>query len=172
MEAWLAQINWQQHVTQGWAWAKSQSSAGLAFLAALPRDCWSASMHAGLVCSGNVPEYFNIPGFPPLSLSWGWMLVGILIGVTTTLLVLSLTGNLRREPRVAALPRLPQVTHNTGAQARQDLLNYISTGRQALQEVAAASHVSEMDLLRTAYGLQDAAPQVAGSPAPGRRILM
>ena len=42
--------------------------------------------HALLMCGGGAPAYFT-PGFAPLSLAWGWLLLGALLGATATRLV-------------------------------------------------------------------------------------
>ena len=157
-------VNWIQGVQQAWGWVRAQSGAGIAFLAALPRDCQSASTHAALVCAGYVPEYFTTPGFPPLSLGWGWLLLGMFVGVVMTLLLLSMTDRLHRMPSLATLAHLAgngQMPNNQLEDARQDLLRYVSTGRPALQRMASLSGMSEMELLRRAYAI---AP--AGAP-PG-----
>ena len=36
-----------------------------------------------LTCGGGAPAYFT-PGFAPLSLAWGWLLVGLLLGALTS----------------------------------------------------------------------------------------
>ena len=45
--------------------------------ACLRATCRQAAAHAAMVCSGMHPVYFSA-GFAPLSLAWGWLLLGLL----------------------------------------------------------------------------------------------
>ena len=47
----------------------------MTFAASLPPSCRQSVAHALLTCGGGAPAYFT-PGFAPLSLAWGWLLVG------------------------------------------------------------------------------------------------
>ena len=65
----LIGFDWKSWGSTAWTWANAQSGSGIAYLAGLPQDCKRASTHAALVCLGQLPEYFNIPGFPPIVLA-------------------------------------------------------------------------------------------------------
>ena len=165
----VTSIDWSNHIPNAWNWAQVQSASGYAFVLGLPSSCKLATVHAGLVCAGQIPQYVPVPGFAPLSFAWGWLLVGIIFGSMVTALMLSLGGCLRREPTIGALAavahpqmpaaqppppglapaprmrRLPQP-----AAARQDIFEFLAVGGgDALAELAAASGMTELDFLRT-----------------------
>ena len=54
-----------------------------AFFSTLPRDCYQATVHTALVCHGSTPQYEMIPGFGPIALGWGWMVLGAGLGFIT-----------------------------------------------------------------------------------------
>ena len=54
--------------------------AGAYSAASLPPTCRESLTHAALTCSGVTPRYFT-PGFGPLALAWGWLLLGVLLGL-------------------------------------------------------------------------------------------
>ena len=62
------------------SWAYSAGSSALWWAASLPPTCRESLAHAALTCSGAVPRYFT-PGFGPLALGWGWLLLGVLLGL-------------------------------------------------------------------------------------------
>ena len=71
MEGWLlwaGRACWQGY---------SAASSPMTFAASLPPSCRQSVAHALLTCGGGAPAYFT-PGFAPLSLAWGWLLVGLL----------------------------------------------------------------------------------------------
>ena len=173
----IAAIDWRGTITGVWGWASAHAATGYAFALGLPASWKMATIHTALVCSGQTPEYVSIPGFVPLSYSWGWLLVGTVLGAVITLLLLALTGRLRREPTVGALAA---IAHAPPAQrappglvppgilrtrqeilgfgdpqnrAREDILAYLAAGGgPALQELAAAAGVSENQFLAAAFG--------------------
>ena len=59
------------------AGAYSAASSAAWWAASLPHTCRESLAHAALTCSGTTPRYFT-PGFGPLALGWGWLLLGIL----------------------------------------------------------------------------------------------
>ena len=64
-----------------WCWhGYSAASSALTFAASLPATCRESIAHAALTCGGVTPSYFT-PGFVPLQLAWGWLLVGVLCGI-------------------------------------------------------------------------------------------
>ena len=165
----VAATEWRQHITQAWGWAQAQSISGQAFVLSLPSSCKLAILHTGLVCTGQTPEYIAIPGFAPLSYSWGWLLVGVVIGSAMAVLILSLVGQLRREPTIGALAAVARAPLGLpeGAprhhgppglpaprdQARDDILAFLAAGgRPALVELAAASGMSEGEFVLGLFG--------------------
>ena len=168
----LAGVNWGQHLGQAWQFAQQQSQSFVGFVSALPATCKLATMHAASICIGQVPEYWATPGFPPITLAWGWLLVGILIGSLLTMLILSMGGCLRREPTIGTLaaiamaqaaqvpiqdaPRPQQPPPGLPAprdRARDDIVAFLARdGRQALTELAAASGMTEVEFLHGMFG--------------------
>jgi len=163
----LAAIDWRQGFTQAWGWANTQSAAGLTFLASLPGDCKRAATHATLVCLGQVPQYYQTPGFSPLALSWGWLLLGLVLGALMTLQILMFLGLLRREPAIAVLANLnarapgPPGLAAPQDRARDDILRHLANGGpEALQELAAASGLTEAEFLVRVFGVRALPPPV------------
>lgn len=79
-------------------WASSSSSAALSFVATLPPSCRQSVTHAVLTCSWGAPPYYA-PGFAPIPACWGWLVVGILIGLLAReLLALALAVLWARAP--------------------------------------------------------------------------
>ena len=62
------------------AGAYSAASSAVWWAASLPPTCRESLAHAALPCSGAIPRYFT-PGFGPLALAWGWLLLGVLLGL-------------------------------------------------------------------------------------------
>ena len=95
------------------------------------------------------------PGFAPLSISWGWLLVGAVAGSFITLMTLFAAGLLRREPTVSSLALMatPGASVSQADQARNDVLAFIaSEGRPALRQMAAANRLTEVEFLATVLG--------------------
>ena len=57
----------------------SLASSAFAVKASLPQGCRQSVAHALLVCAGDSPAHFS-DGFGPLSLAWGWVLLGLATG--------------------------------------------------------------------------------------------
>jgi len=109
---------------------------------------------------GGEPHYFSLPGFGPLAVGWGWLILEMFTGAAITLLALSLTGRLRKGIPIAALARIAASTGEDPAQNPQDVLNYLDVGgRPALQEMAAMTGMSEADFLQRAFGIQGVGSQ-------------
>ena len=162
--AWLAHalqqagqnIDWGEVVVNGFTHAWSAAQSSWAHLSTLPRDCRIAATHAVVTCGGYAPDYQNIPGFCPIPLGWGWLTVGILIGVGMGCL-----GMLAMQTRSRGRPHL----HTTGFDnpaglgAQTNVLAYLQCGgRPALQELALAANMSETEFLYRAVGTQYARP--------------
>ena len=143
-----------------WAVAQRAATSGLAFLAALPRNCALASAHAAMVCAERDVEYTTLPGFGPIAIGWGWLLLGILVGALLTLSLLTLAGKIKQEPSILQLAALMQPTAMAApaaplpyalvmtAQARADAMRYIAlAGQPALRELATAARMSEASFL-------------------------
>ena len=176
----LSGLDWSQHSSDAWQFAQSSRRAAFAYLAALPRDCTLASLHASMVCLGTDVAYYTTPGFGPFSLAWGWALVGVMLGGLITFLMLSATGRMRREPTLATFASMtrtgpPTVATTTAAdQARQDLLDYIAIGgRPALQEIATSTGMNESEVLMNVFGVQriPAVPSSTVAPLHGLSFL-
>ena len=151
LRAGIAAVDWSGHCVNVWHWAQEQSASAYAILLALPTSCTLAALHTGAVCTGRMPAYVATPGFAPLEYSWGWLLVGIVIGAVLTVLTLGLMGRIRREPTITQLGALMQplaIGSSTQlpmqAQARADALHYIAVaGQPALQELAEGARMTE-----------------------------
>ena len=135
-----------------WQVTQRTSGAALAFLSGLPRDCKLASLHAAAVCMDQTPQYHTVPGFAPLAVSWGWLVLGFTAGACAMLICLLITGKLHKQPTLVQLGTLmetaPAVPTQTQQQARADALRYIALGGQpALRELATASRMSESAFL-------------------------
>ena len=133
----LAAVDWRAYLGTSLTWVRQQATSGLAMLLAMPSTCKLALTHAALVCSGQTPDNVTTPGFPPLSLPWGWLLVGLLLGVllgVTSALMVSWWSRRQTD------------------RARRDILNYITVGGQInagrLQQLANAGGVTDVDILR------------------------
>ena len=154
LRALLAGINWHQHITTAWNHAGAAAATMSAYLAALPRTCVLASAHAALVCRGEPPEY-STPGFGPLAVGWGWLLLGILLGAVFTVAISSI---MRKNVSLATLARIagpPPTLADQVEQPPQDVLSYIAAGgRPALQELSAATGLNESEFLHRVYGCQ------------------
>ena len=132
-------------------WHAARAAAGL------PATCRQAAAHAAMVCSGMDPVYFSA-GFAPLSLAWGWLLLGLLLGallrpfIGAWMLALLQLAPLARAPVVRA-PLQP-------ADARA------SAAVEVLRCVALGGH-DELHALATGAGLAPAAlaEALATSPA-------
>ena len=163
----LAGVEWGNHAASVWGFLRGQADSGVGFLLSLPTTCKLATIHAGYICMGQDPSYFAIPGFPPITLSWGWLLVGMIIGAASMLTFLVMTGRVYRPPSLLTMAQIAGAG-DQALQARRDMVRYISSGRAALQDMAAAGGVSEMELLRRAYGIPLPAAQPAALPLQAR----
>lgn len=116
-----------------------------------PRNCQLATAHVAMICVGHDPQYVPVPGFGLFSNSWGWMLLGAVLGTIVVTLMAYVRGLLRQEPTIntlAALSQTVQPSNAAGSQerARQDILHFLATGgRPALRELAAASRMTECE---------------------------
>ena len=62
------------------AGAYSAASSAVWWAAFWPPTCRESLTHAAFTCSGATPRYFT-PGFGPLALASGWLLLGVLLGL-------------------------------------------------------------------------------------------
>ena len=62
----IAGIDWAAWRTTAWTVAQQAATSGLAYLAGLPRNCYLATAHAGMVCTERNPEYRQCLGSVPL----------------------------------------------------------------------------------------------------------
>ena len=106
----IAGIDWAAWRTTAWTVAQQAATSGLVFLAGLPRDCYLATAHAGMVCTERNPEYTTMPGFGPFAVGWGWLCLGGVAGALLTLSFLAVTGRIKQEPSISQLAALMQPT--------------------------------------------------------------
>ena len=66
---------------QVWASLSTAAVAASALWATASMDCKSAIVFATNTCVGGRPPVAFTPGFGPIALGWGWLLVGVCIGV-------------------------------------------------------------------------------------------
>ena len=103
-----AGVDWAGLAAATWGVARQAAASGTAFLAGLPRTCYLATAHAAMVCAGEEPDFTTLPGFGPIALGWGWLLLGGLLGTLLTLSILTLCGKIKQEPSIAQLAALMQ----------------------------------------------------------------
>ena len=150
-----AGIDWAAWGAAAWGTAQRASTAGVAYLAGLPRNCYLASAHAAMVCAEIDTQYATIPGFGPIALGWGWLLLGMTSGIVLILAILAITGRMKQEPFIVQLAALMQpqrlpmaATSPMTSQAHADALRYVAmAGQPALRELAAAARMSESAFL-------------------------
>ena len=102
----------------------SAAQSAVSFAASLPPTCRESLAHAAMTCGGASPTYFTL-GL--VRLAWGWLLVGVLLGVLARHAAATLSGG----PEQALPPdraHAPLCVGETG-EARCEWL-------QAVQEVA------------------------------------
>ena len=77
MAEWLA----AGQAAANWAWAASTPpvTAIAAFIASATPHCLGGVFQPANICFGRSPSY--TPGFAPISVCWGWLFIGIFIGV-------------------------------------------------------------------------------------------
>ena len=100
--------------------------------------------HAALTCSGATPRYFT-PGFGPLALAWGWLLLGVLLGLLSRRAAEAIVGltSGRQLPHTPwsweALLR--ELSARTQDPSRHEVLQYLlQRGEAALVELSIGAH--------------------------------
>ena len=154
----IVAINWRQHAGTAIAAAQGWLTDGFTFLSVLPRDCVMATAHATMVCTWSPPEY-TIPGFGPLAIGWGWLLLGAVQGAMLALLFMYWTGRVRgvacAMPDVAQMVRQIPAAVQDAPEPPQDVLAYLAAGgREALQDLAARANTTGTQLLQRVFGVQ------------------
>ena len=81
----------------GLRWLVEAAGRAVPAAAQLPTGCREAAMHALLTCAVGPPRYFT-PGWGPCSHCWGWLCVGLLLGVLGTGLLWLRVATHRRPP--------------------------------------------------------------------------
>ncbi|CAE7235143.1 unnamed protein product [Symbiodinium sp. CCMP2592] len=125
------------------AGAYSAASSAVWWAASLPPTCRESMAHAALTCSGATPRYFT-PGFGPLALGWGWLVVGVLIGLLSrraVSAVVALAGG-RPSPHTPSNweALMCELAARTQDPHRHEVLQYILQGGEtALDELSQAS---------------------------------
>ncbi|CAE7030350.1 unnamed protein product [Symbiodinium sp. CCMP2592] len=152
------------------AGAYSAASSAVWWAASLPPTCRESMAHAALTCSGATPRYFT-PGFGPLALGWGWLVVGVLIGLLSrraVSAVVALAGG-RPSPHTPSNweALMCELAARTQDPHRHEVLQYILQGGDtALDELSQASGRTSAPLL--AHLLADDA--VADGAAGGTSV--
>ena len=170
----LAAIDWSNHAGAAWTAAKLWTGDGFTYLATLPRTCVLATAHAAMVCAWEPPTC-TIPGFGPLAIAWGWLVLGVLLGVLLAILFMYCTGRVRVYPAAAAvLPALANLAAPQQQPAEQILDYILAGGRPALAELASATGMTEAVFLQRVFGANANQPQPANGHRriPGTNILI
>ena len=81
----------------GLRWLVEAAGRAVPAAAQLPTGCREAAMHALLTCAVGPPRYVT-PGWGPCSHCWGWLCVGLLLGVLGTGLLWLRVATHRRPP--------------------------------------------------------------------------
>ena len=124
-------------------WVAGRGRSISVFTATLPRECKAAAIHTSLVCAGYPPEYESIPGFGPIPLGWGWLVLGIVSGLLFGYLLWDYT-NRRKIGRNMADAR---------DQALLNMVKYIQhNGNTGLRQMASQSQLSDTDFLYCLVG--------------------
>ena len=117
------------------AGAYSAASSALWWAASLPATCRESLAHAALTCSVATPRYFT-PGFGPLALAWGWLLLGVLLGLlfrrAAAALVAMAGGYLTMQAAGSWEALLREHLARTRDPHRQAVLQYLLEGGVAL----------------------------------------
>ena len=146
------------HAVAWGAWAAARGWDTARAAAGLPPTCRQAVAHAALVCTGADPVYFSA-GFAPLSLAWGWLLLGLALGVLLRPVLAAWGPTLLH--RVVATPVLAQrePSRPTAAEVRAN------AAAEVLRCVALGGE-NELRALAAGAGLSPAA-LAAALAAPG-----
>ncbi|CAE7317842.1 unnamed protein product [Symbiodinium sp. CCMP2592] len=153
------------------AGAYSAASSAVWWAASLPPTCRESMAHAALTCSGATPRYFT-PGFGPLALGWGWLVVGVLIDLLSrraVSAVVALAGG-RPSPHTPSNweALMCELAARTQDPHRHEVLQYILQGGEtALDELSQASGRTSASLL--AHLLADDAVADGAAQRPARR---
>ena len=164
MTALLAHLVTWSASAASYGWHAARAAAGL------PATCRQAAAHAALVCSGMDPVYFSA-GFAPLSLAWGWLLLGLLLGAllrpyiaTCTLALLQLAP-----PTRALMARAPLQPADARANAAVEVLRCVALGgHDELRALATGAGLTPAALAE-ALALSSAASAAAMPSHPRRR---
>ena len=155
-------IDWLGRAGSAWNWGQHAATSAQALLVGLPRDCRLAAQHAAMLCLGQDPQYYTVPGFGPFVAAWGWFFAGIALGAALAVLFAALTGNLRREPAINTLAAVANPGAADAERARQEVLTFLASGgRPALRDLASATGMSEQDFIGTLLGAQTANGAIA-----------
>ena len=126
-----------RHIAQGLRWGWQSAGQLRLMLAELPPGCSQAIWHAASVCSplgGRPPSYFA-PGFGPWELGYGWMGVGILVGLLMRQVLLLLIAACEARRSLWRRGHLQQMYQRNGS--RQELLDLLIEGGPAsIRELA------------------------------------
>ena len=157
------------------AGAYSAASSAVWWAASLPPTCRESLTHAALTCSGATPRYFT-PGFGPLALAWGWLLLGVLLGLLfrrAAAALVALAGG--HAPQCAPCSweaLLRELAARTEDPNRHEVLQYLLQGGEAavrdLSQATNRTPTALMAHLLTDSTVADAAA-LRPANAPARR---
>ncbi|CAE7943190.1 unnamed protein product [Symbiodinium necroappetens] len=165
---------WLARLFASAAWAASRGWEAARATASLPPTCRQAMAHAALLCSGVEPVYFSA-GFGPLSLAWGWLLLGLALGALLRPVLLACVLFAARHAGAAPGPlvrpvRSPQDSAHARADAAVEVLRCVALGgRDELHALAASAGLSPAALAEALATPAPAAPATPTSTQPRRR---
>ena len=170
----LMAAQWQAAV-EIWRAATRAARDASHFWAYLPSDCKHAAVFTASTCAGFSPAKY-VPGLGPLSLAWGWLLIGVLLGLCFWDLahavesLVARMGQLRDHYRVARGQARRPLWHPAAAAAlamagngpeRVFLQRLVDDGDAALQMLALCTGVAPREALARVLGREFVATHAA-----------
>ena len=90
---------------KAWNFASAAADQAAVYWAAAPRECKHALIFAGNICAGVEPVQYYTRGFGPLALGWGWLSVGLLLGLLLGLNSRDIVAALEKYGHRVEMPR-------------------------------------------------------------------
>ena len=142
-------------------WSAANTRSVAAYYTSLPTDCRGSIIHVDSVCMGSGPLYFPTPGFAPFSLSWGWFIMGILLGAILGTLVMHAIGSkiTSRNSRSPWQPLLEiALSCSTDADHKRLLRHLLHEGDNAITRAASAANLSVPEFIYRVVQQKPAGP--------------